>query len=50
MPAADHKEYNLGMPIYDVRNYDMLEDDPAGIHTFGGFFGEFCLAMQALQD
>ena len=45
LPAADHKEYSLGMAIYDVRQYDLLEDAPAGVHTFGGFFGELCLAL-----
>lgn len=47
MPETPNKEYEVSIPIYDVRDYN--PEAPVGIYTFGGFIGEVLLTLSALE-
>ena len=48
-PSATHdKEYDTGVPIYDVRDYD--EERSPGICTFGGFIGELLIVLTSVEQ
>ena len=46
--AARDKEYDVGMPVYDVRDYDA--ESSAGICTFGGFIGELLITLTSVEQ
>ena len=49
IPGAEQKEYSLGMPIFDVRDYK-ADTGAAGIFTFGGFIGELIHTLSVFNE
>ena len=44
--VAEQREFNLNIPVYDIREYN--SEAPPGIYTYGGFIGEVIVSLFSL--